>query len=153
LCAGINAARSVRGEEPFVLERSEAYAAVMIDDLTKKGLDEPYRLFTSRAEYRLLLGVDTVLPRLAPRGRAPGRLDEHEYAAGMRSEERIRRAEASLRARVVTPSRETLDLLDEALGIRIGEPTTLHKLLQRRDVETDRVFSALAPEIAQALTR
>ncbi len=153
LCAGINAARAVRGEEPFVLDRSEAYAAVMIDDLTKKGLDEPYRLFTSRAEYRLLLGVDTVLPRLAPHGRALGMLDEAEYAVAMRSEERIRSAEGVLRARVVTPSRETLELLEEALGIRIGEPTSLYKLLQRRDVEADAVFAALAPELAAGLTR
>ena len=153
LHAGINAARFVRGEEPFVLDRSEAYAAVMIDDLTKKGLDEPYRLFTSRAEYRLLLGVDTVLPRLAPHGRAIGLLDEGDYAAAMRSEERIRSAEANLRARVVTPSRETLELLEEALGIRIVEPTSLHKLLQRRDLEAGGVFSTLAPEIAEVLTR
>jgi len=153
LCAGINAARAVRGEEPFVLDRSEAYAAVMIDDLTKKGLDEPYRLFTSRAEYRLLLGVDTVLPRLAPHGRAVGLLDEAEYEAAMRSEERIRSAEASLRGRVVTPSRDTLGLLEEALGIRIGEPTSLHKLLQRPDLEAGGVFSTLAPEISEALTR
>ncbi len=153
LCAGINAARSVRGEEPFVLDRSEAYAAVMIDDLTKKGLDEPYRLFTSRAEYRLLLGVDTVLPRLAPHGRALGLLDETEYAAAMRSEERIRRAEASLRARVVTPSRESLERLDRDLGVQIGEPTSLYKLLQRRDLEADTVFSSLAPEIPRDLLR
>ncbi|HEY1435633.1 MAG TPA: tRNA uridine-5-carboxymethylaminomethyl(34) synthesis enzyme MnmG, partial [Thermoanaerobaculia bacterium] len=72
LLAGVNAALAVRGEAPFVLERSEAYAAVLVDDLTKKGLDEPYRLFTSRAEYRLLLGVDTVLPRLLPHGRRLG---------------------------------------------------------------------------------
>src|SRR5450759_2540894 len=69
LWAGINAALAVAAEEPFVLDRAEAYAAVMIDDLTKKGLEEPYRLFTSRAEYRLLLGVDSVLPRLLPHGR------------------------------------------------------------------------------------
>ena len=70
--AGINAALAARGEEPFVLERSEAYTAVMIDDLTKKGLEEPYRLFTSRAEYRLLLGVDSVSPRLVA-ARPPAR--------------------------------------------------------------------------------
>jgi tRNA uridine 5-carboxymethylaminomethyl modification enzyme len=153
LCAGINAGRAVRGEEPFVLERSEAYAAVMIDDLTKKGLDEPYRLFTSRAEFRLLLGVDTVLPRLAPHGRALGLLDETEYAAAMRSEERIRNAEKSLRGRVLTPSRESLELLDRELGVQIGEPTSLYKLLQRRDLEADDLLSALAPEIPQELAR
>ena len=72
LWAGINAALAAAGEEPFVLERCEAYAAVMVDDLTKLGLEEPYRLFTSRAEYRLLLGVDSVLPRLLPHGRRLG---------------------------------------------------------------------------------
>ena len=129
MCAGINAARAVRGEEPFVLERSEAYMAVMIDDLTKKGLDEPYRLFTSRAEYRLLLGVDTVLPRLAPHGRRLGLLDGAEYEAAMRSEGRITEAIASLRGRVVTPSRETVAMVEEALGIRLSEPTSVYKIL------------------------
>ena len=99
--AGINAALAVAGEEPFVLERSEAYAAVMIDDLTKLGLEEPYRLFTSRAEYRLLLGVDSVLPRLLPHGRRLGLVAEAQYAAAMRSEERIRRA----RRRALAPGR------------------------------------------------
>ena len=111
-------------EEPFVLEQIETYAAVMIYNLTKKGLDEPYRLFTSRAEYRLLLGVDTVLPRLAPHGRALGLLDETEYANAMRSEERIRNAEASLRARVVTTSRDNLERLDQEIGVQIGDPTS-----------------------------
>lgn len=152
LCAGVNAARTVRGEDPFVLERSEAYIAVMIDDLTKKGLDEPYRLFTSRAEYRLLLGVDTVLPRLAPHGRRLGLLEETEYQAALRAEEQIARAQESLRSHVLTPSAQTLELLEKALAIRIGEPTSLYKLLQRRDVAAERVL-ALAPEISKSLSR
>jgi tRNA uridine 5-carboxymethylaminomethyl modification enzyme len=72
LLAGVNAALSVVGKEAFVLERSEAYAAVMVDDLTNIGLEEPYRLFTSRAEHRLLLGVDSVVPRLMPHARRLG---------------------------------------------------------------------------------
>ena len=151
LCAGINAARFVSAEEPFVLERSEAYTAVMIDDLTKKGLDEPYRLFTSRAEYRLLLGVDTVLARLAPHGRRLGLLDEKDYADAMRGEERIVRALAGLRARVLRPNRETLATLQRDLGVRIEEPTSLYKLLQRQDVEAENAF-ALAPELLEDLT-
>jgi tRNA uridine 5-carboxymethylaminomethyl modification enzyme len=150
-CAGVNAARTVRGEEPFVLERSEAYTAVMIDDLTKKGLDEPYRLFTSRAEYRLLLGVDTVLPRLAPHGRRLGLLEEAEYRAALAAEERIARAQESLRTHVLTPSAQTLELLEATLAIRIGEPTSLYKLLQRRDVDAERVV-ALAPEASNLLS-
>ena len=99
LWAGINAALAVRGEEPFVLERSEAYAAVMVDDLTKKGLEEPYRLFTSSAEYRLLLGVDSVLPRLLPHGRRLGLISEAEFSDAMRGEERSRAGRANVSKR------------------------------------------------------
>jgi tRNA uridine 5-carboxymethylaminomethyl modification enzyme len=84
ILAGINAARAVRDEEPFLLDRSEAYAAVMVDDLTRLGLEEPYRLFTSRAEHRLLLGVDSALPRLAPHARRLGLLSDAEYDLGSR---------------------------------------------------------------------
>jgi tRNA uridine 5-carboxymethylaminomethyl modification enzyme len=152
LCAGINAARSVRLQTPFILERSEAYTAVMIDDLTKKGLEEPYRLFTSRAEYRLLLGVDTVLPRLAPHGRRLGLLTEEEYAAAMRGEERLKTAERELRNRVLNPSREVVGWLEESLGICIDKPTSVYKLLQRNDLEPEKVFG-LAPEILSGLSR
>jgi len=151
--AGINAALSVAGKEPFVLERSEAYAAVMIDDLTKLGLEEPYRLFTSRAEYRLLLGVDSVLPRLLPYGRRLGLIAEAAYAAAMRSEERIRRAEEELSRRVLYPDRQTQRTVLEKLGVRLETPTTLHKLLQRNDLESgavelyaEEVLAELSPE-------
>src|SRR4029077_5169710 len=107
ILAGINAALNVKGEEAFVLERSEAYAAVMIDDLTKKGLEEPYRLFTSRAEHRLLLGVDSVLARLLPHGRRLRLITEEEYSGGMRSEERIAGAQAELGRRIINPDRAT----------------------------------------------
>ena len=102
--AGINAALGVRGEEPFLLERSESYAAVMVDDLTTKGLEEPYRLFTSRAEHRLLLGVDTVVRRLLPHALRLGLVRPADYARAMRSEERVARADRALSQRDV-PSR------------------------------------------------
>jgi tRNA uridine 5-carboxymethylaminomethyl modification enzyme len=137
ILAGINAALSVSGDEPFVLERSEAYAAVMVDDLTKKGLEEPYRLFTSRAEYRLLLGVDTVLPRLLPHGRRLGLVGEEDYAAAMGSEERLRKAEAALRERAFTPSAPVRAEFRERLGIELDSPTTAFKLLQRKDLDVN----------------
>ncbi|HEY3125311.1 MAG TPA: tRNA uridine-5-carboxymethylaminomethyl(34) synthesis enzyme MnmG [Thermoanaerobaculia bacterium] len=149
LWAGINAALSVAGEEPFVLERSEAYAAVMIDDLTKLGLEEPYRLFTSRAEYRLLLGVDSVLPRLLPYGRRLGLIAEAEYAAAMRSEERIKRAEEELSRRVVYPDRQTQQTVLEKLGVRLETPTSLYKLLQRNDLESGGVERYAAEVLAE----
>lgn len=80
LIAGINAALSVRGGDPFTLRRSEAYIGVMIDDLVNKNTEEPYRIFTSLAEYRLLLRVDTAYSRLSDYGMQLGLLDEHIVA-------------------------------------------------------------------------
>jgi tRNA uridine 5-carboxymethylaminomethyl modification enzyme len=153
LWAGINAALAVAGREPFVLERSEAYAGVMIDDLTRLGLEEPYRLFTSRAEYRLLLGVDSVLPRLLPHGRRLGLVTETEYAEGMRSEERIARAQAGLSRRILYPDRETRQRVLEKLGIEIDSPTSVHKLLQRNDLRGDPAVESFAEEIFSDLSR
>ena len=152
ICAGINAALAVRGEEPFVLERSEAYAGVMIDDLTTKGLEEPYRLFTSRAEYRLLLGMDSVLPRLLPHAKRLGLVSAEEYSLAMRSEERLRRAESDLASASLTPDRETAEALERVLGIRLVEPATLHKLLKRQELSSDKLL-LWAPEILSGLSR
>ncbi|MGZ6989174.1 MAG: FAD-dependent oxidoreductase, partial [Thermoanaerobaculia bacterium] len=152
LWAGINAALAVTGDEPFLLDRSQAYAAVMIDDLTWLGLEEPYRLFTSRAEYRLLLGVDSVLPRLLPHGRRLGLITEPEYAQAMRSEERLLHAEAELSKRTLLPNRETREDLLERFGIVLENPTTIYKLLQRQDLDVFRI-ELLAPDVLSPLTR
>ena len=132
--AGINAALASRGEAPFLLERSEAYAAVMIDDLIRLGLDEPYRLFTSRAEYRLLLGVDTVVRRLLPHARRLGLVDERDYDRAMRVEDRLDRAERNLAATAVNPDRETSRRFEEFAGFPLESPTTLRNLLKRNDL-------------------
>jgi tRNA uridine 5-carboxymethylaminomethyl modification enzyme len=151
LLAGINAALAAREEPRFVLDRAEAYAAVMVDDLTAKGVEEPYRLFTSRAEYRLLLGVDTVLPRLLPHGRRLGLIGEGEYRMAMESEERIRRAEETLRARVYNPSGENRALFADVLGISLETSISAFKLLQRPDLLVDGV-NYLVPEAFEGLT-
>ena len=151
ILAGINAALAARDEPAFVLERSEAYAAVLVDDLTKKGLEEPYRLFTARAEYRLLLGVDTVLPRLLPHARRLGLLSEADYGEAMRSEERIRHAERALRERVYTPSVENRRLFEETFGIELSTPTSAFKLLQRKDLSVTE-FRRIAPDLVGGLS-
>ncbi len=109
----------------------------MVDDLTRKGVEEPYRLFTSRAEYRLLLGVDTVLPRLLPHGRRLGLIDEGEFDEAMRGEERLRRSEDALRRRAFNPSAETRSYGCAKLGIDFETPVTAFKLLQRNDLTVD----------------
>src|SRR5205085_12043502 len=92
------------------------------------------RMFTSRAEYRLLLGIDTVLPRLLPRGRALGLISEAELADGLRSESRVAQALAVLRESPLRPDRETLSELEAAGAPSFSAPTTRFKYLQRQDV-------------------
>ena len=150
--AGVNAARAARGEAPVILDRSEAYAAVLVDDLTTVGLDEPYRLFTSRAEHRLLLGVDSVLPRLLPHALLLGLVSQEEHDGAMRSEERLAAADRALADTAVLPDRATREQLLLETGVDLQSPSTLRKLLKRLDLTADDL-ARFSPEAFAGLSR
>jgi len=148
LLAGINALQKIRGGDPVILRRDQAYAAVMIDDLVTQGTEEPYRMFTSRAEHRLLLGCDSVYERLSPVAERLGILDDERKR---RIEQRIARMQRARDAAEtsVTPDRETLSWLN----VTLHEKSTIARLMQRADFDiahfTDACETVL-PEVAEA---
>jgi len=133
LIAGINAALRCMHRPPFTLGREEAYIGVMIDDLINKGTDEPYRMFTSRAEYRLLLRQDNADTRLMRKGRALGLISEKEIRRLDEKERLINEGKMRLAGRRVQP--ETVnDYLNECGSQPIGESESLDRLLKRSGV-------------------
>jgi tRNA uridine 5-carboxymethylaminomethyl modification enzyme len=139
LLAGLNALQLVRDSEPVILRRDEAYAGVMIDDLVTHGTSEPYRMFTSRAEHRLLLGCDSVYERLSPIADRLGVLDDERKRRVAARKERIGRARELATSTFLTPDRETLARLEGA-KLTISEKTSVAKLMQRPDFDLDRLL-------------
>ncbi len=113
LLAGINAGLSIKKEKPLILEREEAYIGVLIDDLITKGVEEPYRLFTSRAEYRLFLRIDNADKRLTPYGHKIGLIEDSDYEVYLKKQERIKKAtHFLLKEKITTEEKERITLWD-----------------------------------------
>ena len=147
LMAGINAALSIAGKELFILRRDEAYIGVLIDDLVTKGTKEPYRMFTSRAEYRLLLREDNADLRLSAYGYELGLLDAQAYQTMQTKKSQIEAGLELLQETYLTPNKETLALLDSIDEPRIHDKIQTALVVARKSFTLEKL-SVLMPELA-----
>ncbi len=144
LMAGINAALKVRAEEPLILDRSQAYIGVLIDDLVTKDIREPYRMFTSRAEYRLELREDNADLRLTEIGRQLNLIEDDTYERFQIKRKLVEAEMNRLEQTRLKPSADTQILL-KSVGIsEIGQPTSLAELLKRPEIHYEQI-KQLAP--------
>src|SRR5690554_1476655 len=148
LLAGVNAARLVRGLEPWSPRRDQAYIGVLVDDLITHGTSEPYRMFTSRAEYRLQLREDNADLRLTPVGRELGLVDDARWARFEARREAIGRETARLGALRVSPNNAAGREVAQALGIEVSREGTALDLLRRPELDHARLAAlpVFAPE-------
>jgi len=137
LWAGINAARALQDAPAFILDRSEAYMAVMIDDLVTRGVDEPYRMFTSRAEYRLILREDNAVIRLMGKGCELGLIARDHYADLQAKMNCIAQSIQHLKASPVKPLPEVNEALGKLNSAPLNNHTTLYGLLKRYEIAYD----------------
>jgi len=137
LIAGINAARKVKGEPKFILDRSDAYIGVLIDDLITKGVREPYRIMTSRAEYRLLLRQDNADLRLTPLGYEIGLISEERYKKFLNKKDRINNEIERLKKTVVPPGEKINKLLEKKSSSPVNTGIRLSELLKRPEISYD----------------
>nr|MBF0223217.1 tRNA uridine-5-carboxymethylaminomethyl(34) synthesis enzyme MnmG [Desulfobulbaceae bacterium] len=140
LMAGINAVKYVRGEEPLVLDRSQAYTGVLIDDLITLGTKEPYRLFTSRAEYRLMLREDNADLRLRDIGRELGLVDEQTYTLFCEKRDAVESCLSWLKATVVKPTEEINGRLAEHGSTPLKQAVKMDYLLRRPELTIEKVL-------------
>jgi tRNA uridine 5-carboxymethylaminomethyl modification enzyme len=151
LMGGINAALTARGREPLILDRSEAYIGVMIDDLVTKGVTEPYRMFTSRAEYRLLLRSDNADLRLRDKGHAVGLVHAPVYDRFLAKRMQIAAEVARLESTKVNPTAAVNHLLGELDSAPLKSVLTLADLLRRPEIEYRMLACFVPPTIALPL--
>ncbi|MDZ7829119.1 MAG: FAD-dependent oxidoreductase [Halofilum sp. (in: g-proteobacteria)] len=150
LIAGLNAARAARDEAPWTPRRDEAYIGVLIDDLVTRGTREPYRMFTSRAEYRLQLREDNADLRLTGTGRELGLVDDARWDRFCRRRDAVAAEQERLRGLRITPDGETAAAMSERHGIRLSKVETAADLLRRPEFDYARLadLPGVAPGVA-----
>ncbi|ARR00057.1 tRNA uridine-5-carboxymethylaminomethyl(34) synthesis enzyme MnmG [Campylobacter porcelli] len=139
LMAGINATLNLQNKEPLILRRDESYIGVLIDDLVTKGTKEPYRMFTSRAEFRLLLREDNANLRLSKYGFDIGLLPKEAYDEVVALKDELQKAMELLLTNEITPNKDTLEFLADMGEEPINEKITLQKLVARKSFDEDKL--------------
>jgi tRNA uridine 5-carboxymethylaminomethyl modification enzyme len=147
LVAGINAALLVQGREGIVLRREESYIGVLIDDLIKQGVDEPYRIFTSRAEFRLALRHDNADNRLSPHGRDLGLVGDSDWERFNQRQDRLARLRAVMDSTRLKRSDAAYSYLTRATGLDLGDSITLSQLICRPNIVPELIQQLLPTEI------
>ncbi len=148
LIAGLNAARQVRGEAAWTPRRDEAYIGVLIDDLITRGTREPYRMFTSRAEYRLKLREDNADLRLTEIGRSMGLVDDIRWEAFSRKLEGIELLQGQLKDLWIRPNSDQANTLTTETGLKLSRERRFTELLKMPEVKLHRLLELVAPEFA-----
>jgi tRNA uridine 5-carboxymethylaminomethyl modification enzyme len=141
LIAGINASLYIRGEEPLMLKRSDAYIGVLIDDLVTKGTAEPYRIFTSRAEYRLHLREDNADLRLREKGYEVGLVEEEDYQIFLKKKVTIEKTLSRISAVRVNPTKENNEILHQWGSAPLKKDSSLPEILKRPEVHFKHLFA------------
>ena len=147
LMAGINAVLAIDEKEPFILRRDESYIGVLIDDLVTKGTNEPYRMFTSRAEYRLLLREETADIRLMEYGFKLGLIKEDTYNKMVHKKQVLNSSVAFMEKEWFTPKKENLELLAKLGEDKISDRTLLIDIVGRNSINSEK-FDKLVPSLA-----
>ncbi|TLT01840.1 tRNA uridine-5-carboxymethylaminomethyl(34) synthesis enzyme MnmG [Aliarcobacter cibarius] len=148
LMASINASLAIDGKEPFILRRDEAYIGVLIDDLVTKGTQEPYRMFTSRAEYRLLLREENADIRLSGYGHKLGLLDDETFAKVEAKRKALEEAVEFMASTWITSKKETLELLESIGEEKINDKVLLIDLIGRNTIDIEK-FDVLVPSLKE----